>query len=561
MDINTTLFTLAYEEWQSAENGAKRYIVRKHAAVLGVAPNTLYRRFREIGFMPEQRKEKATKGQSKIEGLHDMANTIAHLYAFIPVRANRKPPLELAIRKGIENGMLPERAREIHVSTFARVLREKGLLNREGRVLRFEAKFPMEQLQYDVSGSEYLYVHRFDNGEPVLRVRSSKSYKNKDRFENFRVWYHGYVDDCSRYWMAMPFVSSGENSADAIRFSKWAFALKEDSRIIFHGLPERIYMDNGPLAKAEATRNFFERQLGVEIKTHEPESSADTGKIEVRWRHLWSGFEAVEFLMDPHWEKREYTLTDIRERLNNYIVESNAKKHPNRAEAKIDVWRTGVMARGGVVGIAESAFENACSRPKRKVGTDGLITLDNVRYFVKGLLDTWVWVYRGVLDAGKIIVEDCMTHKRYEVKPFVMPGLDEIRTDKKLVADRIREEADEIRKGMQPGAFRGVYQKNFGSSSSNGLSGLNDLNDLNGLNGSIPMPVKVKDEKKVDDVFDIDVYPNISEAMKAFTEIAGCLDKEFFEDITALIIENKLNKQYVTDLAFEVHDARREGAG
>src|SRR3989304_7007303 len=104
-DINTTFFAQAYEEGQLAETGARRYIVRKHAAALGVAPNTLYRKFRKLGFMPEQRKEKATKGQPRIEGLHDMANTIAHLYAFIPLRANRKPPLEIAIRKGIENGM------------------------------------------------------------------------------------------------------------------------------------------------------------------------------------------------------------------------------------------------------------------------------------------------------------------------------------------------------------------------------------------------------------------------------------------------------------------------
>ena len=54
------------------------------------------------------------------------------------------------------------------------------------------------------------------------------------------------------------------------------------------------YMDNGPLAKAEAT-GIFPAAVGVEIKTHEPESPSDTGKIEIKWRQLWRDFEAAEF--------------------------------------------------------------------------------------------------------------------------------------------------------------------------------------------------------------------------------------------------------------------------
>ena len=91
-----------------------------------------------------------------------------------------------------------------------------------------------------MSGSEYLYVVDPGNGDPVLRVRSHKAYKNRDRFENLRVWYHAMVDDHSRYWLAMPFVAPGEASEEAIQFCKWAFARKDDERIIFRGLPGRI---------------------------------------------------------------------------------------------------------------------------------------------------------------------------------------------------------------------------------------------------------------------------------------------------------------------------------
>ena len=576
--IDPALLNEMYSEWQAAPGGGKSYTVQKQAESLGIAFGTLYKMYRRMGFKMQQRKEKITKGQSKIEGLDAMAEQVARIRAFIPARAGRKPSLEITIRKAIENGMLPESAQDISSSTFARILREKELLNQEGRVLRFEAKTPMEQVQYDVSGSEYLYVVDLGDGDPVLRVRPTKAYKNKDRFENYRVWYHAMVDDHSRYWLAMPFVAAGEASKEAIAFCKWAFARKTDERIVFRGLPGRIYMDNGPLAKAEATRNFFERQLGVEIKTHEPESPSDTGKIEIKWSQMWRSFEAAEYLMDPHWNKREYRLSEVRARLMNYIVELNAKKHPNMNCSKVDAWRT-VMRTGGVIDIEESAFDRAFTRTKRCVGKDGIFRMENEKYFVKGLLDAEVWVYRGIIhgsgiaDCGlrnesspsplqrgtsdirnpksEIVVEDCLTHKRYDVVPFQMPGLDEIRRDKMPEGVRIREEANEMKKGMVPGEFRGIYE-----SSPNPLQrGTSDIR--NPKSEIIMMPVRTRETREVADVFDVDIYHTIADAMKEFCEIVGVfIGAEERATIEGLIIENGMKKQYVIDLALEIQAAR-----
>jgi hypothetical protein len=549
--------------------------VRKHAKTLGVAYGTVYKMFRRMGFEMGQRKEKTTKGTHKINGLNEMAEQICKVYAFIPTRAGRKPALKSAIEKAITNGLIPEHAREISTSTFARVIREKGLLDTEGRVLRFQAERPMQQVQYDVSGSEYLYVADVADGDPILRVRASKGYKNKDRYENLRLWYHGIVDDHSRYWLAMPVVAAGESSADAIRFCKWAFARKEDERIVFRGLPGRIYMDNGPLAKAEATRNFFERQLGVEIKTHEPESPSDTGKIEIKWRQLWSSFEAAEFLMDPHWDKREYRLSDVRARLMNYIVETNTKKHPNLNCTREEAWRT-VMRHGGVIDIEESAFDRAFTRTKRVVGKDGIFSLENEKYFVKGLLDAEVWVYRGIIhvsgckpepavgtrstvflsnethpqplsrgDLRSMVVEDCLTHKRYDVVPFEMPGLDEIRRDKQPAGVRIRREAQELKKQMVPGEFKGIYEQKREPQ----ISQITQI--------ITPMPIRTLEMREVEDVFDVDIYHTIQDAMKEFVGIVGVfIGPEERATIEGLILENGLKKQYVINLALEVQAAR-----
>ena len=562
-EIDPVLLSEMYCQWQAAPSGWKSYTVQNQADTLGITFGTLYKMYRRMGFKMPQRKEKRTKGQPRTEGLIEMAEQIARIYAFIPQRAGRKPPLEDAMQKAFENGMLPEKAKYISVSTFARIIRERGMLNTEGIVLRFEAKTPMEQVQYDVSGSEYLYVVDPGDGDPILRVRSHKSYKNKDRFENLRVWYHAMIDDHSRYWLSMPFVAAGEASEEAVKFCKWAFAKKKDERIIFRGLPDRIYMDNGPLAKSEATRNFFERQLGVEIKTHEPESPSDTGKIERKWRQLWSNFEVPEFLMDPHWDKREYRLSEVRAKLMNYIVELNSRKHPNMACSTVDAWRT-VMRTGGVIDVEESAFDRAFKRDKRQVGKDGIFSLENEKYFVKGLLDAEVWVYRGIIhQAGDVraenlqplqqmVVEDCLTHKRYDVVPFEMPGLDEIRRDKMPEGVRIREEAEEMKKSMIPGAFRGIYEPTPNSSQRGTAVRAEDFQPLQ-------LPIRTRETREVADVFDVDIYHTIQDAMKEFCEIVGVfIAPEERAAIEGLIAENGMKKQYVIDLALEIQAARNK---
>jgi hypothetical protein len=532
-DIDNVMLATAHKEWKGAPYGQQSYIAERWAATFNIAPQTLYRKLKAFAFDGPQRKEKATKGTAKIDHLHDYARSLAHMFAFLP-RGCRKPPLDKVIEKALLNGILPAAAGEIHPSTFARVIRERNLLDEDGRVLRFEAKRPMEQVQYDVSGSEYLYVHRIDAGEPVLRVRPHKAYKNKDRFENMRLWYHGMVDDCSRYWLTQPFVSPGESSSDALCFCRWAFSRKADERVIFRGLPARIYMDNGPLSRAEMTQEFFER-IGVEIKTHEPESPEDTGKIEIKWKQLWTNFEALEFLMDPNWESREYTLAEVRQRLMNYMVRLNKAAHPTRAGSREEVWLT-VIRDGGVIDIDEAAFDSAFKRARRHVEPDGTFSLDNVTYSVKGLHDAWVYVYVGIA-GGRMIAEDIQTHKRYDVAVYAVPGLDEIRADKAAPGKAIREEARAYKETYRDAPFRGIYEE-----------------EAEGAGETVVrFPVRARETRQVDDPFDTTVYASVEEARREFFEVTGTLiPSDEWKIIEGMIMENGLSKQFVLDLALEI---------
>jgi len=542
-DLDPILLCRACIEWQQAPYGTKDHVVGQWAKVFGVSEQTLYRMFKNSGFLPNQRKERATKGIPLIDRLDEHVRAIAYMYALLPKGA-RRPSLELVIEKAILNGVLPPEAAEISVSTYHRRLRELKLTDEEGRLLRFEGRRPMEMVQYDVSGSEYLYVAGFKDGEPVLRARASKGYKNKDKHENLRLWYHGMIDDCSRYWIARAYVSPGESSADALQFCRYAFCTKEDERIVFRGLPDTLYMDNGPLAKAEAAREFFDR-IRVLIKTHEPESPSDTGKIEARWKHVWPAYESVSFLMDPDWAAKEYKLSEINGTLTEYMLRLNKKRHPNpsRRATREEIWLT-VLHDGGVVDIPPEAFDSAFRRYRRQVKPDGTFSLDSETYAVKGLYDAWVYVYRGFPDNRRMVAEDILTHKRYDVEPFEMPGLDEIKKDKALPGKVIREEAKpKIKEALNGRPMKGLYEEPAPATNIK------------------TFPVRSKGERAVPDPFDTSVYASIEEAMAEVYGIvgAGSLTEEEREAVSGLVIKNGLNKAYTVDLALDLRKGT-EGA-
>jgi len=291
-------------------------------------------------------------------------------------------------------------------------------------------------------------------------------------------------------------------------------------------------MDNGPLARSEVTCEFFDR-IGVEMKTHEPGSPEDTGKIEIKWKQLWTNFESLEFLMDPNRESREYTLSDVHERLINYTQKLNRARHPNRPFSKEEVWLT-VIHDGGVIDIEESAFDTAFKRSRRLVGPDGTFSLDAATYSVRGLKNAWVYVYEGTSD-GQMMAEDVMTHRRYDVAPFSVPGLDEIRMDKASPGKLMREEAKQYKERFRASPMKGLYE-------------------IRQEPGNVAsFPIATKEIREVADPFDTTVYASLDEARAELFDVIGTpLSAEEWRVMSGMIANHGLNKQYVTDLALEI---------
>lgn len=454
-DIDSMSFSEAVCEWQNAPHKYKGATISKWCNVLGITPQTFHlKKKKEMIKSGNLKKRKRDAGQRKNPLLVEWAKTIVQVMAFVP-KTTRKPPVNLAFEKAIKNGLLTEDALKVPLGTYCRVIREERLLEREKKIVRFEASRPMELWQMDASGSEYLYVAKVKNGEPTLRLRATKTdYKNKKQ-DGLRVWYYGAVDDHSGYWLAKAGIASGESSADNLNFFKWCACKKDDAEIPFYGLPEKVYMDNGPLSRAAATKEFFKR-IDVELKTHEPNSAEDTGKIEVRWKPLWRRFE-MDMLMDPHWDKVELTVTELNQRLKNFIIEQNRRQHRHLGCTRLEAWLT-VIKNGGVVEIAPEAWDTAFATQKISIDNAGWFDFKGKQYEVKGIMGKTARAYRGLIN-GKVLVKDLQTNYIYEAKAAKYLEAGEYRADRKQEWENIKKESQSMKEMFAPGAFRSIYEK------------------------------------------------------------------------------------------------------
>ncbi|MDP3014163.1 MAG: hypothetical protein Q8M92_07990, partial [Candidatus Subteraquimicrobiales bacterium] len=200
---------------------------------------------------------------------------------------------------------------------------------------------------------------------------------------------------------------------------------------------------------------------------------------------------------------------------------------------KLQAWLS-IMQDGGVVDIAEEAFDTVFHYYDRQVGADGVFSINNQKYIVKSIPNIDVRAYVG-LSNDKVVAEDIITHKRYEAIPFTMPSLGEFKSDKQPEGIRIREEAQELKRQFLPGEFKGIYQQREESK-------------------ILPMPIRTKEEREIEDPFDVDTYPSIREAMNDFMSyLPGTfLNPNDREVIEKEIEANGLSKKFVENFALEV---------
>lgn len=202
----------------------------------------------------------------------------------------------------------------------------------------------------------------------------------------------------------------GEDAESALRFLYNAMATKEDNA--FQGIPEMIYLDNGPVAKSLVFQTVME-QLGVDWKTHMPAGSdgnrvtaRSKGKVERPFRTVKEAHETLYHFHAPETEA-EANLW-----LRNFINKYNDKTHRREPHSRIEDW----VASLPQTGIREMcSWDRYCAfarePERRKVGADARVSIDGAFYEVDGdLAGEEVLLWWGLFD-HELFVE--WNDKRY----------------------------------------------------------------------------------------------------------------------------------------------------
>ncbi len=526
MELTPAMHNQILTDWQSAPRGTKNRLLEKWADMLGCTVATLYRQI--PAELKTERKQRPRT--PKIANMDE--------YAVVVAQIKRRPPAgkrlittEDAIALAVEQGLLPEAARDIAPSTFNARMRQLGLRNKPERVSRWQADYPNQLHQIDASGSDCFYVERrLPNGDAVLKLdtRPYKGYKNKPvkTDERDRLWIYGLVDDYSGLQIARYVAAPGESCVDNLDFLAWAWAQI--------GLCDMLKADHGPLMKNKAALDLIER-LSIEIDDSVPGASRTHGKIERPWRTLWQRFE-TPFFAEDH-KSFEITLSELNTRLTHYLEAYNSR--PHRYEKRItrkQAWQR-VNLRGGIVQLPENAIRTSAKRYERNVEADGCFSLHGERYEVKGLHCAKVYVYEGILD-GRLVVKDKADGQKYEVENFRPLSHGQYRQTAQTPDEQATKAAKTIAvpgSDKEHGLRNTLYRK------------------AETAENVIQLPIRTKEKRHVEDILDANAYRSLDEALRDFAAISGLfLDAEVRELVKDQIVTNGLNRTFVRDLALEV---------
>lgn len=408
--IDPVIMAQAIEAWQHAGHGAKGAVLEQWLPILGVSAATFHRLKANWGRQKERR-TRADRGCRRNQERVDWVRKIITVKNR-PPKGVRSICTEDALKWAVRLGMVPEEAMGMNVGYINYLAREMGWTLEARRQNRFEASYPNQVHQFDASGSEYLYPVRKLGDEWVLKLRRQKM-KNKEQPKGLKVWAYGLADDFSGYRLSRYTVAAGEAAEGGIRFLQWAWAVDAE-HAPFRGLPEILYLDNGPITKSQAFTDFVET-INVTLQTHMPYKSQATGKVENNWRAMWNRFEN-NFFVDPGWESREITLTELNQELAAFWREWNKRKHRSKNFSRENIWLT-IMHRGGPVDIDPSAWARIFRRATRTLDAAGCFDWQGMTYQVKEIHSTKVTVYQGLLSGG-VLVEDHRDRQRYGAVEF-----------------------------------------------------------------------------------------------------------------------------------------------
>ncbi len=376
-------------------SATRREEVGRTAAFFSVSPSTIYRSLKSL-HQPKGLK-RADRGKPRGIPERDLV-MYCEIIAALKIRTSNRKGRHLSTNRAIE--LLEEhgvRTPDGHVqpspgllkrSTVNRWLKDWGFdhprMTRATPVTRFEAQQSNACWQFDISPSDLKHIAQpawVDprRGQPMMMLYSVVDDRSGVSWQEYRCVY-------------------GEDAESALRFLFNAMAPKEDTA--FQGIPELIYLDNGPVAKSLVFQTVMER-LGVEWKTHMPAGSdgnrvtaRSKGKVERPFRSVKEAHETLYHFHEPATEA-EANLW-----LTNFINKYNDKPHRREPHSRIEDW---------VANLPDSGIREMCSwerfcafarEPERRtVASDARVSIDGTYYEVdSNLAGEEVLLWWGLFD-------------------------------------------------------------------------------------------------------------------------------------------------------------------
>lgn len=368
------------KETSNAGHGQKGAIIARYAKALGVSEKTLYREISKAA--PSGRSRRSDAGDTSVDD-----GTLKMIAALMlgSVRGNGKQTMDIPTARQI----LQAQGVEIPVSDsrLSVLLKEKGLdvasMKADAPCIRMRSLHPNHVHQVDPSLC--LLYYSPDGTQHI--IRDEEAYKNKpfmEKIKPLKLWRYVLVDHysgtvCHRYYQ-----TEGENALTLWEFLLYAWGEKENSRAVFHGLPEILVCDKGSANTAGAIANAL-GSLRVQLIPHTAENPRAKGSVE-------EGNNLVEKLFES---RLRFQPAASVEELNRYAEEWDALFNANMIDgydsrltraglARTELW---LRIRGEeLIELPEEApsllIRNA---EKRVVASDLTVSFNGLYYPVSGM--------------------------------------------------------------------------------------------------------------------------------------------------------------------------------
>jgi hypothetical protein len=350
------------------------------AELYGVSRATLYRALRQ--HLRPKSVRRADRGQPRKLSLPELER-YCEIIAALKLRSTNRKGRHLSTARAIglmeEHGVeTPDGLVKLAPGTLTRPTADRYLrawgfdyrhLTREPPAVRFQAERANDLWQFDMSPSDLKQVRQPlwiepGRGNPTLMLFSVVDDRSGAAYQEYRCVY-------------------GEDAESALRFLFNAMAPKPD--LPFQGIPEAIYMDNGPVARSRVFQNVMEC-LGVRVMNHMPAgkdgrrtTARSKGKVERPFRTVKEAHETLYHFHEPR-DEAEANLW-----LRRYLVRYNAQQHRSEPHSRIEDWLRHLPEAGFREMCAWDRFCAFAREPeRRKVGIDARITVEGVAYEVDG---------------------------------------------------------------------------------------------------------------------------------------------------------------------------------